>query len=546
MTYKPAAAALAVALSMAVPASAATVFTNVNGYTLDGVGQLQTFDTLVVSDDGRVSRTMSSPTDLPSGDVVDMDERTMLPGLIDGHGHVMGLGQQLSQLDLSQTTSLDEALAAIRDYAEANPELEWITGRGWNQENWALGRFPTAVELDTVVADRPVFLERVDGHAAWVNGEALRRGAVTAATLDPDGGRIERLPDGNPEGVLVDTAQALVALPMPTEEQRALWLDRALAKMASVGLTGVADMGTSPVDWQMMNRYGANGRLTARIAAYAGGMQSLEAIAPNGPTGWQYDDRLALVGVKLYGDGALGSRGAALLEPYSDAPDETGLLFVEGAELRNKFVSAARRGHQIAFHAIGDAANREALDAFADVLRYAPGGRHRVEHAQIVAIEDLPRFAEIGIIASMQQTHATSDKNMAEDRVGPDRIRGGYAWQTMLETGARFAGGSDFPVEPSEPLYGLHAAVTRQDRSGDPDGGWYAGEAQTLEQALASFTTGAAYANQAERMVGTLTPGKYADFIILASDPFAVDPVDSWSIEVEETWLAGEKVFDAD
>ncbi len=541
-------AAATLALAQAAAADARTVVTNANGYTLDDVGRLQKFSALVIGDDGRVERVLPADAALPDGDVVDLSGRTVLPGLIDAHGHVMGLGQGLLSLDLSGTRTLDEALAAIADYAAANPDLPWILGRGWNQVTYGMDGFPTAAMLDGVVSDRPVFLERVDGHAGWVNGAALRAAGLSAASVDPDGGRIERLENGSPAGVLVDAAQDAVrrVIPAPTESQRVAALEAALGKMAAIGLTGAADMGTSPADWAVMQRFGEQGKLTARIAAYAGGMEALKAIAgaDGAPTGWRYDDRLALVGVKLYGDGALGSRGAALLEPYSDDPDNKGLLFVEGATLRNQFYTAARGGFQIAFHAIGDAANREALDAFADVLRYEPGGRHRIEHAQIVALEDLPRFAEIGVIASMQPTHATSDKAMAEDRVGPERIRGGYAWKTLIESGARFAGGSDFPVEPPEPLYGLHAAVTRQDREGNPDGGWYPNEALTLETALAAFTTGAAYAEGLETKVGTLTPGKWADFIVLDADPFAVDPGAIWSIGVDQTWLAGSQVYE--
>ncbi|MBV7257441.1 amidohydrolase [Pacificimonas sp. WHA3] len=540
---------LLTALSLfAGQADARTIFTNANGYTLDEVGRLITFDTLVVGDDGRVEQTMSSPARPPNGEIVDVGGRTMLPGLIDAHGHVMGLGQGLMTLDLSGTKTLEEALAAVAGYAAANPDLAWIRGRGWNQVTYGMDGFPTAAQLDEIVSDRPVILERVDGHASWVNSAAIRAAGITAATVDPDGGRIERGADGKPAGTLIDAASALVhaVMPAPTTAQLEAALTTALRKMAATGLTGVADMGTTPAEWAVMRRFGEEGRLTARIAAYAGGMDALADMAPSGPSGWLHGDRLALVGVKLYGDGALGSRGAAMIEPYSDDPGNTGLLFVSGAELRNQFVSAASRGFAIAFHAIGDAANREALDAFADILAYVPGGRHRIEHAQIIAAQDLPRFAELGIIASMQPTHATSDKAMAENRVGPDRIRGGYAWKTLMQSGARFAAGSDFPVEPPEPLYGLHAAITRQDRDGEPPEGWYPEESLGRQAAFGAFTTGAAYAAGAETRVGTLTGGKWADFVILDADPFQIDAGDIWSIAVEETWLAGERVFARD
>ncbi|MEM8826885.1 MAG: amidohydrolase family protein [Pseudomonadota bacterium] len=528
-------------------AGARTIFTNANGYTLDTAGRLQRFSVLVVGDDGRVERTAAADADLPDGDRVDLGGRTLLPGLIDGHGHVFGLGQALVTLDLTPATTLDEALALVADYAAANPDLPWIVGRGWNQVTYGMDAFPTAAQLDAVIADRPVWLERVDGHAGWANGAALRAAGVPAASADPDGGRIARLTAGAPAGVLVDAAQAAVtnAIPAPDEAARTAMLDAALAKLAAVGLTGVADMGTLPAEWALMQRFAAEGRLTARIAAYAGGLDALRTIAGDNfaPTGWIAGDRLSLAGVKLYGDGALGSRGAAMLEPYSDDPDNRGLVLLSGAELRNQMVTAAQGGFQIAYHAIGDAANREGLDAIRDVTRYVPGGRHRIEHAQIIAPEDLPRFAAEGVIASMQPTHATSDKAMAEARVGPERIKGGYAWRTLVGSGARFVGGSDFPVEPPEPLYGLHAAVTREDRDGEPAGGWYPEEALTRQAALAAFTTGAAYAMGLDARVGTLTPGKWADFVVLDADPMAGAAADIWKIGVEETWVGGERVF---
>lgn len=532
---------------LAFAAGAETVFTNVNGYTLDETGRLQRFSAFVVSDEGRVSQILPANATPPEGETVDLGGRTVLPGLIDAHGHVMGLGQKAQALDLTGTKTLTEALAAVRDYAAANPEAPWILGRGWNQVSWGMDSFPTAADLDTVVTDRPVLLERVDGHASWVNSAALRLAGLSAASADPEGGQIIRLEDGSPAGVLVDRASDAVyaAVPASSPEQLEAALIAALRKMASVGLTGVHDAGIDASTWQLYRRFAEEGRLTARIAAMAGGMEALNRIAPEGPTGWLYADRLSLNTVKLYADGALGSRGAAMIEPYSDDPDNSGLLMLSGAKLRNQIASAAARGFQVNVHAIGDLANREVLQAFADVGRYIPSrGRHRIEHAQIVAVEDLPRFAELGVIASVQPTHATSDKAMAEDRVGPERIKGGYAWKTLADSGARLAGGSDFPVEPANPFFGLHAAVTREDRAGEPAGGWYPQEALSLTQALAAFTTGAAHAGGMERFAGSLTPGKWADFIVLGRDPFEVEPDALWQIQVEETWLAGAKIFD--
>jgi predicted amidohydrolase YtcJ len=541
---------LAAAIALPVELVAKTLVTNANGYTLDGLGRLQRFTGLLVGDDGRVERTLKAGDKVPAlkaGDTrVDANGLTLLPGLIDAHGHVMGLGEQALTIDLSETKSLDEALAKVKAYAEANPRERWILGRGWNQVSWGLDRFPTAAELDAAVADRPVLLERVDGHASWANSAALRIAGVTKDGKDPTGGRIERDAEGNPNGVFIDAAAALVQSKVPPANpiRREAMLGKALELMASVGLTGVHDAGVDPETWTLYRRFGDENRLTARIYAMAGGMESLEKIAPVRPTGWLYDDRLILRSVKLYSDGALGSRGAYLKAPYSDDPDNRGLKFHDDTRLRNWISKAVMHGFQVNIHAIGDGANEQVLDAFADIVpTYGTNLRHRIEHAQVVDPADIPRFAKLGIIASVQPTHATSDKAMAGDRVGEDRLKGAYAWKSFLDSGARLAAGSDFPVEPVNPFYGLHAAVTRQDRDGQPPEGWRAAEALTLPQAFAAFTVSAAYAGHAERAVGTLEPGKWADFILVDRDIFKIAPAELWKTKVQETWLAGQRVF---
>ena len=533
-------AALLALSTLSVPAAARVVVVNANGYTLDG-SKIVRFGTLVIGDDGRVEATAATAPPARTGDtVIDAKGRTLLPGLIDAHGHVMSLGFKALAVELSDTTSLDAALAKLAAYAAANPDAAWIVGSGWNQERWGLGRFPTAAELDRAVT-RPTYLERVDGHAGWANTAALKAAKIDAATVAPAGGSIERLPGGAPAGVLVDAAKGLVQriLPKPTPKQAMAALDKAMAILSSVGLTQVADMGVDADVWKLYRKYDAANRLTVRIAGYAGGMDNLAKIA-RAPVRWAGSGRLAMNGVKLYGDGALGSRGAWLKADYADAPGQRGLRFNTDAVLRANVVKAGAQGFDLAVHAIGDAADAQALDA----LAAAPKGvMRRIEHAQIVDPADLPRFAALGVVASMQPTHATSDKGMAEARVGEARLAGGYAWATLLKSGAALAGGSDFPVEPPHPFYGWHAAVTRQDRSGLPAGGWRKAEALTREQAFAAFTTGAATANRSERGTGTLTPGKWADFILVDADPFKVPEGDLWKIGVEETWLAGKRVF---
>ncbi|WP_310496843.1 amidohydrolase family protein [Sandarakinorhabdus sp.] len=539
------AAPLALAAS---PAIADTLYINANGYTLGGDGALQRFAALQVGDDGHVVATFPAGAALPKGKKINLKGATLLPGLIDAHGHVMGLGELKLAIDLNGTTSIAEAQARIR---KGTPKSGWIKGSGWNQERWSeggqpIGRFPTAAELDAATGGRPAFLERVDGHAGWVNSAAIKAAGITRDTPDPAGGRIEKDAAGNPSGVLVDAAMKLVTdvMPAPTVAEGDAVLDAALRTMASVGLTSVHDAGMDRQVWDRYVRYADTGKLTTRIYAMAYGPKNRAEVAPSGPIGWGWDDRLAMMAMKLQADGALGSRGAWMMQPYTDAPNSRGLPFFPETQLRQMILQGSAAGFQVNVHAIGDAANGAVLAAFAAMPESQRSAlRHRNEHAQIVAVEDLPRFARLGIIASIQPTHATSDKGMAEARVGEARLAGGYAWKTIIDSGARIAGGSDFPVEPPNPFFGLHAAVTRQSRDGLPPEGWRMAEAMTLQQAFAAFTTDAAFAGHAENKVGTLTPGKWADFIITDTDPFASPPGDLWKIAVRETWVAGRRVF---
>jgi len=433
--------ALALLGSAAMAAhGAAALMEHVQGYTLVG-DRLQSF-TALVFDSGKVLET-GAPADLrkrhPDATVIDGEGRYLLPGLIDAHGHVFDLGFDAVQIQLADTRNLGEAQQRIRAYAGAHRGQAWLQGDGWNQVKWNLGRFPYATELDAVVPDKPAVLSRVDGHAEWLNTKALQAAGITKDTADPPGGRIERDGAGNPSGVLVDKAMELLnrVVPQPTDAERRAALTAALAHMNSVGLTGVGDAGVDVKRMAIYREFADRGLLTVRVYAMILG-SDFAALSKSGPLIGYGDDRLTIRSVKLFADGALGSRGAALLAPYSDMPSQRGLLFMTDAEMLGKVETALEAGYQVNVHAIGDAANHQVLDVFESAYKHVGGRqlRNRIEHAQVVAPADIPRFKELDLIASMQPTHATSDMNMAEERIGKERIKGAYAWRTFLEARA--------------------------------------------------------------------------------------------------------------
>lgn len=520
-------------------ARADTVVSNVRGYTFANDSFTQ-FSYLLFDDRGKVLRTGTGTP--PKATVqVDGGGAVLLPGLIDAHGHVFGYGNAMGEVDLVGTRSVEDALARVRKYATDNPRAKWILGRGWNQEMWFPAEFPKASDLDAVIGDRPVLLRRVDGHASWANTRALELAGVASRTLSPAGGDIHVDDNGKPTGILIDAAMDLVGQHVPAPDLAAtmLGLSRGMQKLASLGLTAVHDAG---IDVQQIEAYRTLHTLDAlpiRIYAMLGGIETLRAF---GPPQAMNDDRLLLRSVKLYSDGALGSRGAALLAPYSDQRDSLGLLFVEHDELTALIREARGAGYQVNVHAIGDRANRVLLDAF-ETAGAKPAERHRNEHTQIVDPVDIPRFKSIGIVPSMQPTHATSDKNMAEKRLGRARLAGAYAWRSFLDQGSRIPAGSDFPVEDANPFWGWYAAVTRQDLDGDPPGGWLPEQKMTRVEAFRAFTLDAAWAAHMDNRTGSLEKGKWADFILLDADPFEVSEREIANIGVLQTWVAGRRVW---
>ena len=527
-----------VAALLASAAPATTLIEHANGIQVDAAGRIQHFTGILIGDDGKVVRLIHAGEPLSNANVtIDARGQTVMPGFIDAHGHVMELGIDAMHLDLVGTRSLGELQQRLRDYAAANPGAKWMLGAGWNQELWPDKRFPTAADLDSVVPDRPVVLERVDGHALVANTAAMRAAGVSPQTSAPAGGQIIN-------GVFVDNAKALInrAIPAPTKAE----MDQAFAKAQDIllgfGVTGVGSMSTSLDDWNTFRRAGDAGTLNVRLMVYLLGLDPLKII-PH-PTPWYYGDRLRAVGVKFFADGALGSRGAWLKQPYSDAPGTTGNQLHSDAELRSLEDRAAAAGFQIATHAIGDAANAQVISNYEWLNgKYGLNRRWRIEHAQIVDCADLPRIGRGHMIASMQPTHQTIDRLMAEKRMGLARLKCAYAWQSMLKTGAKVAFGTDFPVESPNPFPGLLAAVARQDMTGQPPGGWFPEQRLSLGQALHAYTRGAAYAGFAEEKIGALDQGQWADFIIVDRDPTKVDPQQLARTQVVETWVAGKKVW---
>jgi predicted amidohydrolase YtcJ len=493
------------------------------------------------------------PLEGPATRVVDAHGATIVPGLEDAHGHFTELGEMLQELDLRGTTSSAQIVDRVRQRAAAARPGEWILGRAWDQNDWADTAWPTHDALSAASPRNPVYLTRVDGHAGLANAAAMDIAAVSAATRDPEGGRIIHGAAGRPSGVFVDAAQDLITAHIPSPspaqiEQRARLADRTARQ---VGLTMVHDAGTDGVTVAAYRALIASGALKTRLYVMLRG--SLDELAPafrQGPILDEATHRLVVRAIKVYADGALGSRGAAMLEPYADEPGNSGLLTTPPDRIYAQALAASRAGFQTCVHAIGDRANRLVLDVFERVEREVPAARDlrlRVEHAQILDAADIPRFARLGVIASMQPTHATSDMPWVAARIGRARMEeGAYAWRAVLSSGARFAAGSDFPVEEPNPLLGFYAAITRQDPQGNPPGGWLPGQRLTREEALRAFTLDAAYAAHAESVLGSLEPGKLADLVVLSRDIMQVPPPEILATTVRMTVVGGEVVYEGE
>jgi predicted amidohydrolase YtcJ len=526
---------------------------NIDGYTpTTNSSQLTSFNWLAFKD-GKILSTgasfsgNSSNTPFNHCNKIDGLGKQLLPGLIDAHGHVSGLGNEMLRIKLRDISSEQLAVEQVKQFAHQNKTSKWVLGRGWNQVLWLNKQFPTKKSLDESGIKRPIVLRRIDGHAAWVNSKALEIAGINHSTADPKGGKIERDAKGEATGLLIDNAIGLVEVKIPATSylEQDYAFDKAFQHLLSLGIISVHDAGVTQLDLDIYKQRVKQNKLPIRIYGMLDG-------SSKNLTQWLYDghieddkDFLSIKSVKLYSDGALGSRGAALLAPYSDDVDNKGLLLTQPKTLNQLVEDILAKGFQANVHAIGDRGNRLVLDSIEKAYKTVGGKqlRNRIEHSQVVSLDDIPRFKQLNMVASMQPVHATSDKNMAGDRLGAERLKGAYAWQKFILQGTIIASGSDFPVERANAFHGLHAAVTRQSRDNLPAGGWLPNEKMSMTQALKSFTLNAAYAAHQEKTMGSLEKGKWADFILVDQDVIKGNPQDIWKTNVLQTWIAGELRF---
>jgi predicted amidohydrolase YtcJ len=516
--------------------------TDIKGYSHNGQ-ELQQLDQLLFdSESGQI--LAHTEENLKAARVVDGQGQVVLPGMHDAHGHILNYGLSRLKVDLRGFTSLPDSLAQTTQYAAENQDLPWIVGRGWNQVLWPEKAFPSRHDLDQISTEKPIWLERIDGHAGWANSKALELAGINRETAQGND-LILKDAEGIPTGILIDNAMYAVdrLVPPITPEMKRKAMQLALADLAAVGLTFVHDAGIGGDSHQIFQELVNSGQLPIRVyAMLASGDPKFAELLGQGRL--NIENRYLVRSVKLMIDGALGSYGAIMHEPYSDQPEMRGAYVQTPAQIEQLLDLVVQANFQANVHAIGDRGNTEVIDLLARPSMQSSELRHRVEHAQILRLSDMVKFKQHHIIASMQPTHATSDMNMAEDRVGPERIKGAYAWQKLIKAGVVIASGSDFPVELINPFHGLHAAVTRQNHQNQPSGGWYPEENMTVAQALQTFTINAAYAAHAESFSGSLEVGKQADFIVVDQDIFQIDPQDIWQTKVLETWVGGQPVYE--
>lgn len=556
-TALSAAALLAIAgpLRAQTPAAPADlILTNARIYTVD---DSHPFVSALAVRGGRVAFVGDTRGALtlrgPQTRVIDLAGKTVVPGLVDAHGHMANLGTMLANVDLVGSTSLDEVVARVVARGRGTAVGRWIVGRGWDQNRWGDTRFPTHEKLSSAFPGNPVILTRVDGHAIFVNRKAMELAGVTAATKDPDGGHVERDAAGNPTGVFVDNAMALIrrVVPPVSHDEIKSGLVAAIAETHRWGLTGVHDAGEDADVIRVYEELGRAGALNSRMYVMITGGRAtnrqLDSLMAVGPRSALYNSTLWLRSIKLYADGALGSRGAALLDPYTDDPKNNGLLVSDPAYIESVAVQALKAGFQVNTHAIGDRGNRVTLDAYEAALKQVPTADHRfrIEHAQILNYADVPRFAQLGVIPSMQTSHQTSDMYWAGARLGVQRLPGAYAWRALLNTGVVIPNGTDFPVEFVNPMISFHAAISRQDANDWPAGGWYPEQVMTRDEALKAMTIWPAFAAFQEHELGSLTPGKHADFVVLDQDIMRVPPSLILQTHVLSTWVEGKAVYEA-
>ncbi len=530
------------------------IFTNGNVYTVDAKRPhaqaiaIKGDRIVFVGTDRAAKKFQGSSTR-----VVDLHGATVVPGMADAHAHFSGIGQREMTLNLEGITTLEDFLAKVKTRVDQTKPGDWVTGRGWIETFWKPPVFPTRADLDKVAPNNPVYLTRADGHASVANSAALKIAGVTKETKDPFGGQVLHDKQTNePTGMLIDTAQGLVSQHVPPRGEGSAEEAMILANKRSLelGWTQIQDAGGTYREVELYKKLYAEGKLKIRIykAVYGPGEEA-QRLLKEGPTIGAFDHRFTVRTIKVVSDGALGSRGAALLEPYSDDPGNKGLLRVKAEELRPMLEEALRRGIQVETHAIGDGANRFILDEYERAFKAVPvrglrDPRWRDEHAQIVNPADLPRFAKLGIIPSMQASHAIGDLHFVPSRIGIERTKGAYAWQTLIKGGNRIAGGSDAPVERGEPMIEFYAAVARKDIRGFSGEGWHPEEKVTREQALKMFTIWAAYAAFEEKLRGSIEVGKLADLTILSADIMKIPEADILKTRNLMTVIGGEIVFE--